>query len=106
MALKLSSREYLLKPISNADLEAALRKVVGVVQEKQQKQKKQESTNTKEKRFWEDLLVQCLQENYWIEQAKKGGYCVPGKRSVWCYCAYWNFRVKSIIKKRSVCTIL
>lgn len=79
MALKLSSREYLLKPISNADLEAALRKVVGVVQEKQQKQKKQESTNTKEKRFWEDLLVQCLQENYWIEQAKKGGYCVPGE---------------------------
>ena len=79
MALKLSSREYLLKPISNADLEAALRKVVGIVQEKQQKLKKQESTNTKEKQFWENLLVQCLQEEYWIEQAKKGGYCVPGE---------------------------
>ena len=42
MALKLSSREYLLKPISKWIWETALRRIVGIVQEKHQKQKKQE----------------------------------------------------------------
>ena len=35
MALKLSSREYLLKPISNTDLEIALLRLVEIVKEKQ-----------------------------------------------------------------------
>lgn len=75
MALKLSSREYLLKPISNTDLEIALLRLVEIVKEKQQKTKAQENTEQKEKKLWEDLLIQCMQEEYWIEQAKK--------KSVW-----------------------
>ena len=71
MALKLSSREYLLKPISNTDLEIALLRLVEIVKEKQQKTKAQENTEQKEKKLWEDLLIQCMQEEYWIEQAKK-----------------------------------
>lgn len=59
------------------DLETALRRIVGIVQEKHQKQKKQEKKGENEKQFWEDLLVQCLQEEYWIERAKKRGYCTP-----------------------------
>ena len=43
MALKLSSREYLLKPISNTDLEIALLRLVEIVKEKQQKTKAQEN---------------------------------------------------------------
>lgn len=62
MALKLSSREYLLKPISNTDLEIALLRLVEIVKEKQQKTKAQENTEQKEKKLWEDLLIQCMQE--------------------------------------------
>ena len=58
MALKLSSREYLLKPISNTDLEIALLRLVEIVKEKQQKTKAQENTEQKEKKLWEDLLIQ------------------------------------------------
>lgn len=64
MALKLSSREYLLKPISNTDLEIALLRLVEIVKEKQQKTKAQENTEQKEKKLWEDLLIQCMQEEY------------------------------------------
>ena len=72
MALKLSSREYLLKPISNTDLEISASSVlVEIVKEKQQKTKAQENTEQKEKKLWEDLLIQCMQEEYWIEQGKK-----------------------------------
>lgn len=71
MALKLSSREYLLKPISNTDLEIALLRLVEIVKEKQQKTKAQENTEQKEKKLWEDLLIQCMQEEYWIEQTKR-----------------------------------
>ena len=46
MALKLSSREYLLKPISNTDLEIALLRLVEIVKEKQQKTKAQENTGS------------------------------------------------------------
>ena len=66
MALKLSSREYLLKPISNTDLEIALLRLVEIVKEKQQKTKAQENTEQKEKKLWEDLLIQCMQEEYWL----------------------------------------
>ena len=51
MALKLSSREYLLKPISNTDLEIALLRLVEIVKEKQQKTKAQENTEQKEKKL-------------------------------------------------------
>lgn len=51
MALKLSSREYLLKPISNTDLEIALLRLVEIVKEKQQKTKAQENTEQKKRNY-------------------------------------------------------
>lgn len=51
MALKLSSREYLLKPISNTDLEIALLRLVEIVKEKQQKTKAQEIQNRKKRNY-------------------------------------------------------
>lgn len=51
MALKLSSREYLLKPISNTDLEIALLRLVEIVKEKQQKTKHRKIQNRKKRNY-------------------------------------------------------
>lgn len=51
MALKLSSREYLLKPISNTDLEIALLRLVEIVKEKQQKTKARKIQNRKKRNY-------------------------------------------------------
>ena len=53
MALKLSSREYLLKPISNVDLETALRRVVGKnIKNRRNRRKKERMKSNSGRIFW------------------------------------------------------
>lgn len=51
MALKLSSREYLLKPISNTDLEIALLRLVEIVKENSRRQKHRKIQNRKKRNY-------------------------------------------------------
>ena len=51
MALKLSSREYLLKPISNTDLEIALLRLVEIVRKNSRRQKHRKIQNRKKRNY-------------------------------------------------------
>lgn len=70
-ALKLSSREYLLKPISNSDLEHALAKVVDVVRAKKKPEKQKE--DNRKVAFWKEILTGRFQEAECMEKAISNG---------------------------------
>lgn len=72
-ALRLSSREYLLKPISNADLEIALSHIIEGMQKEQKQPAAQESTPRE--KLWEDLLLRRVPEELCIRNAVRDGIC-------------------------------
>ncbi len=57
-ALRLSTREYLLKPISNQDLEAVLTRIVGETREKWERRNLEQGAGQKKGKtgFWEEFL--------------------------------------------------
>lgn len=73
-AINLKSREYMLKPVSNRELEEALGSIVEILQKKREEQGEGED---KKSAFWERYL---LQENYsrsLLEKGYKEGICSP-----------------------------
>lgn len=78
MAVRFSANEYLLKPISNADLEHALMRIVGIVQ------KKRNVIETKKVhprvKMWEDLLLRRVPEDSCIRETIETGLCLPKDR--------------------------
>lgn len=69
-AMKLSTREYLLKPISNSDLEQALKKIVWQVQIKGEKNRN--LSDLKKDDFWRKVII------HKEENKRKGGRLFPG----------------------------
>lgn len=73
-AINLKSREYMLKPVFNRELEEALGSIVEILQKKREEQGEGED---KKSAFWERYL---LQENYsrsLLEKGYKEGICSP-----------------------------
>ena len=65
MALRLSSREYLLKPISNIDLERTIRETADFIYEKKGERKQQNPS----KEFWEEFLTGSMHEDRLLKKA-------------------------------------
>lgn len=78
MAIQLSSRAYLLKPISNADLEHALERVVETVQKKQKEL--HQAAEAPRGKLWEDLLLRRVPEELCIRKAVQEEICGPTER--------------------------
>ena len=80
-ALRLSTREYLLKPISNQDLEAVLSRIIEETREKRERRSAEEQNLGQQRKgkteFWEDffrnpseqerMLAQVLEEGFYQE---------------------------------------
>lgn len=71
MALKLSSKEYLLKPISNSDLEYALSKLVAVIKDK--KKNTDICVDNRREKLWKEILLERFQERERLEKAVEEG---------------------------------
>lgn len=78
MAVRLSSREYLLKPISNMDLERALERIVKIVQKKRKVSGIQ--MNSPRIKMWENLLLRRVPEDICIGDAIENRICRAEER--------------------------
>lgn len=70
-ALQLESREYLLKPVSNRELEHVLHSLVEKIQEKQSRVTGQQRDVYSA--FWEKFLLQSAQDDALVEEAQQKG---------------------------------
>ena len=78
MAVRLASRDYLLKPISNAELEQALARIVSLVQKRRKNAMQYRKLPREE--MWEDLLLCRLPESICIKDALEKEICFPEER--------------------------
>lgn len=70
-ALQLDSREYLLKPVSNRELENVLKDLVDSIREKEDRECGQIREAYTE--FWESWLLQSLENDSFMKEAQKRG---------------------------------
>lgn len=78
MAVRLTAREYLLKPISNMELERVLERMVGIVQKKRKAENIQ--VNNPRIRMWENLLLRRVPEDICICEAVENKICRKEER--------------------------
>lgn len=71
-ALRLSTREYLLKPISNQDLENVLQKIVREIREEAKEEESTKKGRNKEQ-FWEEFFRDPAGQERLMEQAVREG---------------------------------
>lgn len=67
-ALRLSTREYLLKPISNQDLEAVLGKIVKAMQEKAIRRNGESRRRSREE-FWQEFFMSASEQEQMLHRA-------------------------------------
>lgn len=78
MAVRLSAREYLLKPISTMELERVLGRIVGIVQKKRKAEDVQISSPRI--KMWENLLLRRVPEDICIREAVENKICRKEER--------------------------
>ena len=78
MAVRLTARDYLLKPISNMDLERVLERIVGIVQKKQKAEDIQ--IRSPRMKMWENLLLRRVPEDICIREAVENKICRKEER--------------------------
>ena len=70
-ALQLGCKNYLLKPVSNRELEEVLHKTVEKIRENDNREWQQE--NEDYTRFWEKYMLSSMKDNMILEEAQKKG---------------------------------
>lgn len=78
MAVRLASRDFLLKPISNAELEQALQRIVAVV--KKQQRNTERGIKNERADLWEELLLCQVPEQLCIKNALEKKMCTAEEK--------------------------
>lgn len=78
LAVRLDSRDFLLKPISNAELEHSLQRTVSFVKKKRKNMRLLAGQGRMS--FWEDLLMIRIPESICIRDALEKNVCRPDER--------------------------